>query len=100
MNNRRATVRDNLPIDNLPNNIRMWCVFGKPCCPMLMCCKIRQRGGERTLWRHSVQNGQEHFDGLGERLESWLCRQQLAYFFAAQEPALNLVADMTMPSIK
>jgi len=100
MNRRANTVRDNLPIDNLPNNLRMWAVFGKPSCPMIMCCKITMRGGSRKIWRHSIENGVERFDGLGEPLGDWIARQRMAYFFAAQSPALDLIADMTMPGIR
>lgn len=86
-----------LPIEALPFDVKLYCVYGNPAFPNAMCCKLRARPGYRTIWSQSVDNNRIGFNGLGDEFEGWRARHRFCYFFLDIDHAVALVRELIQP---
>ena len=84
-------------------NTPIWCVYGYPHTPTLMCCLLRDHGSQYgvCLWGYSEWGGKPAFRTIGQRLSHWhnaiIANSHICRFFATQEAACKFLTELTTP---
>lgn len=75
----------------------LWCVYGYDCFPSIICCKVSKAAGSPAIWGYSVWKRVPGFRTLGQDLDHFCSRHEMARFFNEQEKAIAYLAKITKP---
>jgi hypothetical protein len=96
----KVTTEASGPIDPLehPGEV-LWAVYGPPCCPTIICCKVLRGQDGYYIWGYSIYRRQAGFRTLGTEYRNWQ-REHNARFYLHRELALDYVRELITPKEK